>query len=87
MRRDNNEEQRFLNDVANHEMIIIRDDGVNRHVRFKRPNSSCMYFDLITWPGHLCYTGDMGSYVFRRLEDMFEFFRTDRNDTASDYTA
>ena len=80
MRRDNNEEQRFLNDVATHEMIVIRDDGVNRHIRFKRPGTSCMHFDLITWPGYLCYTGDMGTYVFRRLEDMFEFFRTDRND-------
>jgi hypothetical protein len=37
-----------------------------------------MYFDLITWPGYLCYTGDMGTYVFCRLNDMFEFFRTDR---------
>jgi len=42
-----------------------------------------MHFDLITWPGYLCYTGDMGTYVFRRLEDMFEFFRTDRRDDSS----
>ncbi len=34
-----------------------------------------MHFDLITWPGYLCYTGDMGTFVFRRLHDMFEFFR------------
>jgi hypothetical protein len=34
-----------------------------------------MYFDLITWPGNLCYTGDMGTYVFSRVEDMFTFFR------------
>lgn len=27
---------------------------------------------------YLCYTGDMGTYVFQRLTDMFEFFRTDR---------
>lgn len=71
-------EKRFLGDVAKHQMTILRDDGVNRHVRFKQPNSSNMFFDLITWPGCLCYTGDMGTYVFRRLEDMFEFFRTDR---------
>ncbi|ARU30875.1 hypothetical protein CAP31_03745 [Sulfuriferula sp. AH1] len=71
-------EQDFLNDVTEHQMIIIRDDGVNRHIRFKRPNTFCMHFDLITWPGNLCYTGDMGTYVFRRLDDMFEFFRTDR---------
>ncbi|HQS60002.1 MAG TPA: hypothetical protein PKZ37_16620 [Gallionellaceae bacterium] len=76
--RDQCTEQRFLEDVARHQMTILRDDGVNRHVRFKQPDSSNMFFDLITWPGCLCYTGDMGTYVFRRLEDMFEFFRTDR---------
>jgi hypothetical protein len=71
-------EEQFLCDVAEHEMIVIRDDGVSRHIRFKRPETSCMHFDLITWPGYLCYTGDMGTYVFQRLTDMFEFFRTDR---------
>lgn len=68
----------FLNDVANHEMTIIRDDGLYRHVRFGQSGSSEMQFDLLTWPGYLCYTGDMGTYVFHRLRDMFEFFRTDR---------
>lgn len=71
-------EYRFLKDVEQHEMIVVRDDGVHRHIRFKQPDTFCMHFDLITWPGYLCYTGDMGTYVFRRLEDMFEFFRTDR---------
>jgi len=71
-------ESRFLRDVEKHEMIVIRDDGISRHIRFKKPGTSCMHFDLITWPGYLCYTGDMGTYVFQRLEDMFEFFRTDR---------
>ena len=73
-------EDRFLHDVANHEMEVLRDKGLYRHIRFKRPDSGCMYFDLITWPGSLCYTGDMGTYVFRRVEDMFEFFRTDQRD-------
>lgn len=71
-------ESEFLADVATHEMQVLRDDGVYRHVRFKRPGTMCMHFDLITWPGYLCYTGDMGSFVFYRLNDMFEFFRTDR---------
>lgn len=71
-------EASFLKDVATHEMQLLRDDGVYRHLRFKRPGTACMYFDLITWPGSLCYTGDMGTFVFTRLRDMFEFFRTDR---------
>jgi hypothetical protein len=61
--------------AAEHEMQILRDDGVYRHLRFKRAKTRSMYFDLVTWPGHLCFTGDMGTYVFSRLTDMFEFFR------------
>lgn len=67
--------ERFLKDVDGHQMTVVRDDGIYRHVRFKRPETICMHFDLITWPGYLCYTGDMGTYVFTRLRDMFEFFR------------
>ena len=65
----------FLRDIKNHAMIVIQDDGIRRHLRFKRPDTTAMYFDLVTWKGHLCYTGDMGTYVFSRIEDMFEFFR------------
>jgi hypothetical protein len=68
-------EQTFLNDVAEHQMYVIHDEGLSRHIRFGRPNTGIMHFDLITWPGYLCYTGDMGTYVFTRLEDMFQFFR------------
>lgn len=73
-------EESFLKDVATHEMTVIRDDGVNRHVQFKRPGTRCYQFNLITWPGYLCYCGDMGTYVFSRLDDMFQFFRTSEND-------
>ena len=68
-------EERFLRDVAKHEMTVIRDDGVHRHIRFKQPDSGNMFFDLVTWPGFLCYSGDMGTYVFQRTQDMFGFFR------------
>jgi len=67
--------ERFLRDVAKHNLHLLRDDGVYRHLRFKQPNSTSMYFDLVTWPGFLAYTGDMGAYVFNRDLDMFEFFR------------
>ena len=69
--------EEFIKDVSGHKMQILRDDGLYRHIRFKRESTSCYYFDLITWPGVLCYTGDMGTFVFSRIPDMFEFFRTD----------
>lgn len=72
-------EERFLRDVEEHAIHVIKDDGVHRHLSFHR-NSSIYRFDLITWPGHLCISGDCGTYVFRRLNDMFEFFRMDEHD-------
>lgn len=73
-------EDRFLKDVAEHHMITIRDEGVHRHIRFKAPGTMMKHFDLITWPGYLCYTGDMGTFVFSRINDMFEFFRMGKDD-------
>jgi hypothetical protein len=67
--------ERFLEDVSRHEVTILRDDGLYRHVRFSRPNSGIMRFDLVTWPGYLCYCGDVGEFVFSRIDDMFAFFR------------
>ncbi len=79
-------EQQFLKNISQHAMTVLRDDGVHRHIRFKRPDSSSYWFDLVTWNGSLCIDGDMGTYVFRRLDDMFEFFRTDRDWMRADAT-
>lgn len=70
-------EERFLGDVIDHKMEIIRDDGVYRHLRFEIPGTIRHRFDLITWPGHLCITSDCGVYVFIKMLDMFKFFRGD----------
>lgn len=72
-------EAQFLKEIESHAMEVIRDDGLYRHIRFRKPGTMCTHFDLITWPGYLCYCGDMGTYVFSRLPDMFEFFRSDRD--------
>lgn len=71
-------EQSFLQDVADHQMTVVRAEGLHRHLRFKKPGTMMEHFDIITWPGYLCITGDMGTYVFSRLDDMFQFFRSDR---------
>lgn len=75
-------EENFLKDVVDHKMFVLRDDGIYRHVAFKKPGTSDMRFDLITWPGCLCYTGDMGTYVFQRTTDMFTFFRSEPGEKA-----
>lgn len=65
----------FLHCVDSHELRILLDNGVYRHLRFAKPGDSNQYFDLITYPGGLLYRGDMGTFVFERLTDMFNFFR------------
>ncbi len=68
-------EERFLTDIRHHEMNIIKDKATYRHIKFSKPNSNTYWFDLLTWPGYLCISGDCGTYVFSRTHDMFEFFR------------
>lgn len=70
--------ERFSTDIAAHTLTVLHDDGLYRHLRFSRPGSSTYSFDIVTWPGVLTIHGDMGTYVFSRLQDMFDFFRGDR---------
>lgn len=67
--------ERFIDDTKEHRIMIIRDEGSSRHIRINKVGTWNQGYDIITWPNHLCYTGDMGTYVFSRVEDMFCFFR------------
>jgi hypothetical protein len=68
---------RFARAAASHQMTVLHDDGLYRHLRFQPPPtmSSCYWFDLITVPGALIFQGDGETFAFRRVTDMFEFFR------------
>lgn len=66
----------FLNDVKEHELTILHDESFFRHIRLSKPNDSNKKFYLTTFPGHLVFSGDMGTFAFRRLHDMFHFFRS-----------
>lgn len=68
-------DRRFNEDTEGHVLTVLHDDGLYRHLRFKNPERSSYWFELITWPGNLTIAGDMGTYTFRRITDMFEFFR------------
>lgn len=67
--------ERFLQDVAQHTIHVVRAEGLNRHIQFSRPNSGTYRFEIITWMGSLLIHGDCGTYVFSRIDDMFNFFR------------
>lgn len=75
---------RFQRDTAQHQLEVIKDDGLHRHLRFRRPGTGCYGFDIVTWPGCLAISGDMGAAMFTRLPDMFEFFRDSRSHAEPD---
>jgi hypothetical protein len=69
--------ERFAKETAAHEMTVLHDDGLYRHLKFSNPERRWSYwFDLITVPGALIFRGDGESFVFSRFTDMFEFFRS-----------
>ena len=75
----------FLEDVMEHKTTILKDDGLYRHILLKNPINSYYYYEIITWPNALSITGDMGSFVFERTSDMFNFFRNDELKIHTDY--
>lgn len=72
----------FHDNTASHVLEIVHDDGLYRHLQFRRPASSGYWFDLITWPGRLTFDGSPGAWTFARLDDMLSFFRPGRGEPA-----
>jgi hypothetical protein len=66
--------QNFLKDTKDHVLSILHDDGVYRHLKVSKPGTSSYHYHIVTFPGRLVITGDMGSCIFARTYDMFEFF-------------
>lgn len=65
----------FIGEIGEHQMQVLHDEGLYRHLRFKAPGTMIWHFDLITWPGYLAFVGDVGrGYVFHREPDMLRFF-------------
>jgi hypothetical protein len=66
----------FASEVKGHRMSVRHDQGLYRHLVFAaREHPRNGYFELITAPGSLTIVGDRGNHTFRRLADMFQFFR------------
>lgn len=66
----------FEKDIANHELEIIVDSGVNRILEFRNKNgSSNQFFIVMQARGRICFTGDMGEFVFtNHNDDMLAWF-------------
>ena len=69
---------RFEACIKDHKIYIQNDNGNFRHIHCSK-GDSVYHFNITTWPGYLCISGDMGCFVFRRELDMFGFFRNKSN--------
>ncbi len=67
--------EQFQKDTEQHVLTILKDDGLYRHLLVKHPGTVIQHYSITTWPGYLCFSGDMGCFAFTRTKDMFEFFR------------
>lgn len=69
---------RFARDTYGHELRILRDDSLYRHLMFFNSNYGDLYrFDLVTWSNHLVIRGDGPTFVFSLypLADLLDMFR------------
>ncbi|MGW1997211.1 hypothetical protein [Embleya sp. NPDC001921] len=69
--------ERFKRETALHEMTVLHDDGLYRHLRFADPDGSHDWWSLTTWPHKLVVNGSVGTYVFSvsPTVDMFALVR------------
>jgi len=67
--------ERFDNDIANHVITEKHRNGFYGHWRCQKGSDCNLWFDIVTIPGMLMITGDMGDYAFKRVENMIAFMR------------
>jgi hypothetical protein len=77
--------ERFAKDVANHQMTVLMDNGIYRHLMFEQPDRNEHWFEIVTTPGMLVIRGDMETWAFSRIPDMFNFFRSKDGFINADY--
>jgi hypothetical protein len=69
---------RFARDTADHQLTVLHDDELYRHLRYANPQYGGLYrYDLITWPNGLTIRGDGPNFVFALYPtaDLFGMFR------------
>ena len=65
----------FVDQTAQHQLTVLHDEGLYRHLRMAAPGTSMWHWEVVTWPGHLSITWDVADgFTFRRIPDMLDFF-------------
>lgn len=76
----------FTEQTSDHELVVIHDDGLYRHLRVQAPGTRMWSWDVTTWPNHLATSGDIADgfmFTHPHEPDMLDFF--DRPDHLRDY--
>lgn len=68
---------RFARETPNHQMTVLHEDGLYRHLVFTDPQGGFYRFDLVTWPHNLMVRGDGFSFAFsiHPTVDLFDLFK------------
>lgn len=67
--------QDFVSQTEEHQLTVLREDGLYRHMRMSAPGTSMWSWTVNTFPGYLTVVGDIADgYTFSRIEDMLNFF-------------
>jgi hypothetical protein len=70
--------RRFLKDVEGHTITLAMADPLpSRYIVVRNPKESGYWWKIVTYPGGLLITGDMGTYCFERENDMFGWWPAD----------
>ena len=67
--------ERFELDTEDHELQVIVESNNHRIMKFAKPGTSCYSVSVMQTSGKICFTGDMGEFVFTNHDaDMLAWF-------------
>ncbi|MCB5280482.1 hypothetical protein [Arthrobacter sp. ES1] len=49
----------FQENSADHQLTVLHEHGLYRHIRMAEPGTRMWSWDIVTWPGHLATSGDI----------------------------
>lgn len=65
----------FQQDTAGHQLTVLHDQGLYRHIRMAASGTRMWSWEIVTWPGHLATSGDVANgLTFCRENDMVRDF-------------
>ena len=69
-----NYSQSFLNDIQEHQLVILTNSENVKCFKMAKPNTNDMSFTIIYADNKVIITSDMGHYVFDRLLNSYDLF-------------